>query len=1086
MIRFISIYLILTIITIPLTAKELFSEEEQQSPPLGGFDERGWALLVEIGNYEEIPELNLGLQSAKRMKTALQQEGGYRPEHIELLIDTTYEGIRNALSRFRKKMKQGDSLLFYFRGYATTAGGGSYFWTSEVTPESFPHYFLSDRELNGWLKSLPTQNTIIILEHYYPQNIPDKSDIGSKATFEGIEYDNRAKIIISHSGQTSTTDKSLVSKLADASQYELIDKDNNRVIVAGEVCEFLKQHAKDPNQVQLQRNPDIIFAKLVSTLNVEANVEEASVFLNDEEIGDTPLNNFKLRSRSNNVRIEKKLYLSEPKERVFETQPRGMTENVTFTLNPVQVRGETLNVNGKPVANVDVSIGTSYQGQTDSRGIFYFDILEESPLEVGERYEVVAQRDEWHRKFTKPFTFLKEGNDLGNIISYSDNSIQLKEARLLADNPYIGEQITGEMKISGMALPIQEITVTLKTPLEDETVSLSDNDLQFDKSQGAYTFNYPIKNDDQLAGYWEILEIVAIDQLMKKATFDVTKVIGVSQRRIKIKIPLVSLLWGIVLRAPTLIFLAVLITATIVLAVIFRRPSQVFEIPYIVGLPVRDGNMFYGRQDVLDSIRSWLNSPNRSAPMILYGARRIGKTSILLQIQSAFRNKKLLPIFIDMQDMLNANLKVVLSNVANSIYDKLEDSQKEKLDPFLKQIDDSNGNAEGDFENFLDKVVKATSCNHILLLIDEYEPLYANESNVSKDIPRYLNHLIRNRIDLSFIFAGVHSLEELGEIEVSLTNKIYKISTLSKESATDLVTKPVEGKFDYENRVVEKILQFTACQPLLIQHLCFQIIERLMEEERRIATLEDLDRAIKETENNPLPYFNELWQELKTQEKIVLSTLAELTSEEAEFTDSFSVENKMREHGILIDAKGILTELYEMSQKGELLEQNPDSDSYRYKIHFIRHWIHNTYPLRQILKNPYTNRGRIENPSQFYDLSFTITLSEIYKESYLISPFLNTFTAIKLEPLTEEETRQLIIEPADGEVEMNEADIQLVFNLSKGHPLLTQIACFYLFGYKKVKETLEKEDYEKVKSEFLREKAKYPELDDWDSISNNQ
>ena len=54
--------------------------------------------------------------------------------------------------------------------------------------------------------------------------------------------------------------------------------------------------------------------------------------------------------------------------------------------------------------------------------------------------------------------------------------------------------------------------------------------------------------------------------------------------------------------------------------------------PYIAGSPVTGTEMFYGRQDVFAFVQRNLIGRHRDTPVVLYGQRRTGKTSVLYQL----------------------------------------------------------------------------------------------------------------------------------------------------------------------------------------------------------------------------------------------------------------------------------------------------------------------------------------------------------------------------------------------------------------------------------------------------------------------
>ena len=71
--------------------------------------------------------------------------------------------------------------------------------------------------------------------------------------------------------------------------------------------------------------------------------------------------------------------------------------------------------------------------------------------------------------------------------------------------------------------------------------------------------------------------------------------------------------------------------------------------PYVAGNPVRDPASFFGREDVLDEIRSAFQNGTKS--VILHGARRTGKTSLLYRIADGALGPKYTPVYVDMQGL---------------------------------------------------------------------------------------------------------------------------------------------------------------------------------------------------------------------------------------------------------------------------------------------------------------------------------------------------------------------------------------------------------------------------------------------------
>lgn len=72
--------------------------------------------------------------------------------------------------------------------------------------------------------------------------------------------------------------------------------------------------------------------------------------------------------------------------------------------------------------------------------------------------------------------------------------------------------------------------------------------------------------------------------------------------------------------------------------------------PYIAKNPVGGGEAFIGRADVLRDVLRVLKSPYENG-MVLYGQRRIGKTSVLLEMAADLPQKgSYSPVYFDLQD----------------------------------------------------------------------------------------------------------------------------------------------------------------------------------------------------------------------------------------------------------------------------------------------------------------------------------------------------------------------------------------------------------------------------------------------------
>ena len=88
--------------------------------------------------------------------------------------------------------------------------------------------------------------------------------------------------------------------------------------------------------------------------------------------------------------------------------------------------------------------------------------------------------------------------------------------------------------------------------------------------------------------------------------------------------------------------------------------------PYIAGSPITGTEMFYGRADVFSFITRNLTGLHRDTPIVLYGQRRTGKTSVLYQLHRHL-DPRYRCIFIDLHGLSLDGMGNLLHGIANTV-----------------------------------------------------------------------------------------------------------------------------------------------------------------------------------------------------------------------------------------------------------------------------------------------------------------------------------------------------------------------------------------------------------------------------------
>jgi hypothetical protein len=278
--------------------------------------------------------------------------------------------------------------------------------------------------------------------------------------------------------------------------------------------------------------------------------------------------------------------------------------------------------------------------------------------------------------------------------------------------------------------------------------------------------------------------------------------------------------------------------------------SREIDNPYIIGLPLTaQQEIFVGRTDVSAQIEQLLVD-RRRPPLLLYGQRRMGKTSLLHNL-SRLLPSTIVPLFVDLQgaasqardhagflyslsgDIIKAAYEQRAWVLPPLSYDQLQ------LDPFPF------------FHRWLDTVEAALGSHTALLELDEFETL--DQALTAGHLEEramlgMLRHLIQHRPRFKVLLAGAHTLEEIQRWGGYLINaQTVHISYLQPEEARQLIEQPVKDfALRYARAASRRVFDLTHGHPLLVQLLCAEMVAVKNEQAlavRRRAEVSDVELA---------------------------------------------------------------------------------------------------------------------------------------------------------------------------------------------------------------------------------------------------
>ena len=245
--------------------------------------------------------------------------------------------------------------------------------------------------------------------------------------------------------------------------------------------------------------------------------------------------------------------------------------------------------------------------------------------------------------------------------------------------------------------------------------------------------------------------------------------------------------------------------------------------PYVIGDPVR-GRLFVGREDILGKLEEWWQPRAPLQSVVLFGHRRMGKTSILLNLP----------------DHLGAGIALAYVNL--QLVGKAENAGQ-----VLMTIADRVGRATGvqppgdadllalpyqSFERYLTAVVAALDERGLIIALDEFESLdeWSKTGAIPPDFVRYLRGLVQMHPRLGFVFAGLHTLEEMTAdyFQPFFASVIpLHVSFMREADAKYLLANPADDfLLDYDAEALEQAWRLSGGQPFLVQLLGFSLVNR--------------------------------------------------------------------------------------------------------------------------------------------------------------------------------------------------------------------------------------------------------------------
>lgn len=378
---------------------------------------------------------------------------------------------------------------------------------------------------------------------------------------------------------------------------------------------------------------------------------------------------------------------------------------------------------------------------------------------------------------------------------------------------------------------------------------------------------------------------------------------------------------------------------------------------YSTGTPTHDSKMFYGREKDMAFLKDNLTRDAKSV-IVLYGQRRSGKTTVLLQLINTPILGEHIPALVDLQRISYLiTIDTFLHRVAYYIAQAM---RRRSLSIPMPELNNFKTDPTHTFDVFLDQVEEQLVGRKLILLIDEFEILEDQviKGKLQSEVFDYLRDIVQHRQNINFLFSGTHKITEYTRWYRSIFFNIAihrQLSKLSPQGAEDLIQQPVEGYLEYEPLTVKKIRQLTADQPYLIHLMCRTIVDYCNERGKTFVTINDVNTVLHEVMQTGQFHFGWLWDQITPEERVALAAIAEGGKEEGRLLSLAEIEEIYRRNGIRYKREYILDSLKTLIE-ADIIENKPnntrkntlDSNKFRIPLGLTRSWLLKEHPLEQV------------------------------------------------------------------------------------------------------------------------------------------
>ncbi len=356
------------------------------------------------------------------------------------------------------------------------------------------------------------------------------------------------------------------------------------------------------------------------------------------------------------------------------------------------------------------------------------------------------------------------------------------------------------------------------------------------------------------------------------------------------------------------------------------------------------GDGFVGRRDILRRLEEFWAVPGQRPSVVLYGHRRMGKSSILQNLRGEQLSADTRIVDFNLQTFgLVPSTGALLHNLALELHDACHQATGAQL----AEPDEAPFDREpyGAFQRFLRQLDRRRGELRFIVTLDEFETLEQRirDGQLQPDLIDFLRGVITTQTWLTLAFAGLHTLQEMTE---DYWHPLYgsveaiPVSFLSEGATRRLLSEPSpDFAVDYSRDALDLIYSLTHGQPYLTQLIGHNLITRLNEEmfEQQVEREARFDRADVEAVigtdtfyRTGGAYFQGIWAQAAQGppgQQTILETLAEGPASRDEIFTTAGLDSERGEAAL------------DSLKRHDVIAPADGTDHWRCTVELMRRWL---------------------------------------------------------------------------------------------------------------------------------------------------